>query len=366
MPWQQYQASEMTKNNSVLLKNNYNVPINIYYVNTFSSTSNTNLFTYNAQANNIPPFRGNGYFANPAYSNPASQPTFTFTYPNMTDSTDYTIRHYVYRSGANNDFITANDTVYQYQRFRNYYALDDGGAEAGYYVLGAGGQMAVRFTVNTTDTLRAVRIYFDPAPLASTSKYYFKLRLYSGSTGPTNDVFTSDTLHPKFYNKSFKHLPEYALKTPLVLTPGTYYIGIQQQLSTGLVVGFDRNTPGKNNLYYNSGTGWNVSGFKGALMIRPVFGKKIPSPVGIRELETILANINVYPNPASDLVYISNQSEFAVRYELRNALGQLVLSDVCQSSQHEISTSNLPSGIYFLTLLNGDRSLRQQKLIIAH
>lgn len=367
MPWEQYQTSNMSRNNSVKLRNSYSQPINIYYENKFYNPAGNNVYAYSAQANNIPPFRTSGYYNNPAFNNPAAHPTFTYSYPYpMTDSADYLIKHYVYRSGANNDFITLNDTAYQYQRFRNYYALDDGGAEAGYYVLGVAGQMAVKTVVNVTDTLRAVRIYFDPAPLGSASRYYFKIRVYAGNTLPTSVVYVSDTMFPKYRNADFKLLPEYKLPVPIILNPGTYFIGIQQQLSTGLVVGFDRNSKNNGNLVYNSGTNWEVSGIDGAVMIRPVFGRTIPPPTGINELKEIADKIKVYPNPATQFLFIENESGYQANFKLLNALGQPVLQGFCESSKTEINLSELPNGIYFLSIHSGERSLRQQKIVIAN
>lgn len=366
MPWEQYDASEMSKSNNVRLKNNYSSNINIYYDIRFRGPSGPDLYTYSAQANNIPPFKTNGYFNNPAFSNPASHPTFTYSYPLLTDSADYRIKHYIYRGGPISDFITGNDTVIQMQRFRNYYAQDDGSAEGGYYVLGSGGEMAVKFKVNVADTFRGLRIYFDPAPLGSASKFYFKIKLYSGSNLPQNLIYTSDQLYPKFLNSDFKPFPEYELKTPLLLNPGTYFVGIQQQLSTGLVVGFDKSSDFPGSLVYNSGGGWATSGYKGSLMMRPVMGKKIFPPLGVKEVENLRKAISVYPNPSNVAFTIYTGTDNRMSYCLVNQLGQIVLTGECFEPETQVITTDLLPGLYFLKISSGATSISQHKLMIRN
>ncbi len=366
MPWEQYDANEMAKNNSVRLKNNYSSNINIYYAIGFRTALGANQYTYSAQANNIPSFKTIGYFNNAAFSNPASHPTFTYSYPLLTDSADFNIKHFIYRSGANNDFITDNDTVMQYQRFRNYYAHDDGGAEGGYYVLGTGAEMAVKIKVNTTDTFRGLRVYFDPAPLGSANKFYFKIRLYSGSTLPQNLIYTSEALYPKYINKDYRPFPEYELKTPLLLNPGTYFVGIQQQLSTGLVVGFDKNSYFPGSLVFNAGKGWEASGYAGALMMRPVMGKKIYPPLGVQELADLRDAISIYPNPAEGTFNIYTGTDNLMEYSLLNQLGQEVLRGSCMQPETPVNTNNLSAGLYFVKISSGSNLISQHKLIIRN
>lgn len=366
MPYEQYNTGEMSKSNKVLLRNSYSSAINIFYENRFYDATQQ-VYAYSAQANNITPYRTNGYYNNNAFANPASHPSFTYAYPNaLSDSVDFRIKHYVYRSGANADFITANDTVVQYQRFRNYYACDDGSAEAGYYVLGAAGQMAQRFRVNVTDTLQALRIYFDPAPLGSTSKFYFRIKLYSGNNLPGNLIYTSDTLYPKFKNTGFKGMPEYAIKPAMVLNPGTYFIGIQQQLATGLVVGFDANTETNGAVVYNSGSGWNTSTFKGALMIRPVMGRKVFPPVGISETTSLANRVNVFPNPATNQFTVENSTETILQYSLKNQLGQVLRSGELQTGANTIYCEDLATGLYLLSVSDAANLPANYKILLTH
>lgn len=366
MPYTQYVPDEMADNNWVALKNNYKNAINIFYENKFYK-STQQVYFYSSQANNIPPYATNGYYSNPAFSNPVSHPSFTFSYPaGMTAPTVYTIKHYIYENNNSKDFIPDNDTVYQFQHFDNYFACDDGGAEAGYYVLGVAGEMAQRFKMNNKELLRALQIYFDPAPLGSAGKFYFKIKIYSGSVVPENLVYSSDSLYyPNFFNHGFKELTEYQLKSPIELDPGTYFIAIQQQLSTGLVVGFDRNTASNGAVVYNSGNGWKTSEFKGALLMRPVVGQLVQGPQSLTKQSTLDLFVSVYPNPANQFVSITNNTETLLRYQLFDQLGKQVLAGELESQNTFIDCAELSAGIYLLNISDNGHQTIHKKLVIA-
>lgn len=66
-----------------------------------------------------------------------------------------------------------------------------------------------------------------------------------------------------------------------------------------------------------------------------------------------LKGINIYPNPASDLLYIEGlQKETLGR--IYNANGQLVLIGEVEAETGKLSVSGLPSGMYILKLMNND------------
>jgi len=75
----------------------------------------------------------------------------------------------------------------------------------------------------------------------------------------------------------------------------------------------------------------------------------------VNKPSNISSNINVYPNPAKDLLYIdSNQNN---EYQIIDALGRVVLSGTYSSSP--ISVSQLDNGVYTLVLMvNGQNEVR--------
>ncbi|MEI6021530.1 MAG: hypothetical protein WCR21_10420, partial [Bacteroidota bacterium] len=317
MPYEQYDSTEMATKLSVRIKNNSATYINQAYDFKIYNQNNQQINHYAGGPINLCPFKPAnisactgtlGYSTYPAHANP----TFNYSFSPLTDSADFRIQHYLSLTGNSTDFFKVNDTIYQYQKFRNYFALDDGNAEGGYYVNGTGGKMAMKFKINYFDTLQAVRIYFDPVGSVPTaaSAYSFNIMLWSdGGNGPGTLIFTDKVMYPVYYKTDHKEHPEYQLTVSpglRKLGPGSYYIGFQQKIASGITVGFDKNIDHKDKLYYDSGSGWTQSSIPGSIMIHPVFGKKVAAPVSISERSKNNLIFTVYPNPSNDFIYLSN------------------------------------------------------------
>lgn len=385
MPHNQYVQDEMAPKLSVRIRNNSANQVNMAYKYRIYNSSNTLVFPeYNGGYDNLNPYKRNtfsppdsGYSNVPAHAFPLVSDTFALM---PTDSTDYYIKHFVFLNTgtlASTDANLFNDTVIQFLRFRNYYAYDDGSAEAGYYVNGVGGKMAVKITLNYPDTLRALRIYFDPAGNVSnisgpTSNYFFSLNVWEAAAGggPGN-LILKDSLpqkKPVYYNVGFKEIPEYKLSKPLTLVKGTYYIGIQQKVSTGISVGFDINYNHQSALYYDDGNGWQMSTYKGSLMLHPVFGKEIPPPVGIQKNQLLLNDLyKVYPNPTNNELTIFGKSSDPVQFSFYSITGQLLMQGNYTGSEYHLNTEEFSPGVYFILLQNANNSsIYRQKIVIQH
>jgi hypothetical protein len=369
MPFQQYNTTEMAQKISVRIKNNSNTNFNIAYENKVYDSAGLQLHQYQGGFDNLLPFKPNGYSTVTVHANP----TLNYTFAPMSDSADLTIQHYVYRTGQTSDFFKKNDSLLQYQRFRNYYAFDDGSAEAGYYVKSVGGKMAVKVQLNVPDTLRAVRIYFAPVILVKSAvTYSFKINVWAAGDGiPGTVTYTESAMMPVFYKTGYKGVPEYKLSQPLLLPAGTYYIGIQQLVAEGYVtVGFDRNYDRRASMFYDAGSGWKQSDIGGSLMIRPVFGKVVPPPVGIYDHGTSFEKkFSVFPNPSTGLLIVNlsgpvNVPREGYIYRIINSLGQLSLEGRLESSGNTINAGSLEPGVYFLTLDDGGSTVHRQKIIL--
>ncbi len=309
------------------------------------------------------PSLGQGY-----YTGDASNAAFTYTgslFPDpLTDSTFFTIQHVI---TTTSDIHKSNDTLIQVQKFGKYYAYDDGTAEQGYYLNAYGAKTAVRFTLNEADTLKSVRIYFDPiidgTAIQSSS---FRVVVWdAGSGGPGSIVYKDSLTYPFYLSGSYNKMPTFNLTSCLPLGVGTYYIGIQQTTNKGLNIGFDRNTNHKDALYYDIGNGWVQSSIPGSLMINPVMGCTYPVYVGINENET-KNKFQIFPNPAQNSISISypgNQLE-SVTLEILTSLGQLVCTKTITSNE-TIDVSNLSNGLYFIHLKGSNLNVSSQKLIIS-
>lgn len=376
-----YKPSSFLKNYSVMPYRQYNITLEKapnfrnYIRSNFKDTTacNYDYFVKDKNGNNVPtdavvifseginPFSNGGY-----YSGPGSNLGFTnYPFPNsLTDSASYTIKHVLIPSS---DGIKANDTLVHVQKFGTYYAYDDGTAEQAYYLNTYGAKTAMRFTLNVFDTLKSVRIYFDPITDGTAIQASsFRLMVWAaGSNGPGNLILKDSLVYPTYLSGSYNLIPTYNLTSCLPLGVGTYYIGIQQTTNKGLNIGFDRNTNHMDALYYDIGNGWVQSAVPGSLMINPVMGCTIPAPVGIRENEKIDL-IKIFPNPAQDKITISypgNQLE-NVNVEIVSALGQVVYSSSITSNE-QIDISNIANGLYFIHLEGNNLNVSPKKLIIS-
>lgn len=91
----------------------------------------------------------------------------------------------------------------------------------------------------------------------------------------------------------------------------------------------------------------------------------VPAPTSVEQL-TNKSILNIYPNPASDFVYINNldeSSEYTVKiYDIPGKeVRSLHISNVIKT---EISFEGLKNGVYFVTVLNSERKLTTEKIII--
>lgn len=368
MPWQQFTQFDMDTIQSVRIRNNDDVTINMKYKNSVVAGVVAPAGNYDGGTTNCGSFKSLGW---EKYA-PHVRPPITYTILPLTDSAEIKVQHIVQRTGSStvSDFSVGNDTVMQHQFFKNYYAYDDGSCETGYYVLGQGGKMALKFTLNYLDTLRSLRIYFDPAGYStSDTTFSFRINIWAnGGNGPGVLLYRDSVMHPKYYNKiAYNTYPDYALKTRQILNPGTYYIGIQQQVANGITIGFDKNLDHHQSLFFDSGNGWTQSSIYGSLMLRPVFGKKIVY-VGVNQNKVQTANdFEAFPNPAGELMYLKMEKlPENCTAKILNTFGQTVWSSSLIHQKTTINISQLQAGIYFVILQSNNQTLQTKKIIIQH
>jgi hypothetical protein len=75
--------------------------------------------------------------------------------------------------------------------------------------------------------------------------------------------------------------------------------------------------------------------------------------VGIEELE--LMTVNIFPNPATDVLNIIISSNDFYSVFITNLIGQKVLEVNKQLNASSLLVNELNQGIYFLTIINGDK-----------
>jgi len=274
--------------------------------------------------------------------------------------------------------IQANDQVERTTVFDEYFAYDDGSAEAG-LVASEGGQIAVHFTANTDDTLRAVRIHF-PHTSANTTDQTFRLRVWIGALDGSPEY--QALLQPFYADTHYDTLQgftTYPLKNPngelapLYLPAGDFFVGWQQvtpcTFTNCIAVGYDKNRPqAKPFISRNSGTGWfelPATTVGGALMIRPVVGDETPGATGSDEIPAQTGiSVKVFPNPARDIlnVQLTGGAYHEHHMALYNSVGQLILNGPLTPT---LDAGALPPGLYFLHVLHREGGSVVNKVMVV-
>lgn len=376
MPWSHFLVDPAFFMNDTLLltfHNNLNAVKNTGYRWKVFDESNTEIFDKNGGSKN--------YSADVFCQNVGTQcdntdplpmsPDFAFTFPdNGNDSANFEI---IASLATNPDNIKDNDTLHYTQVFHNYYAYDDGTAENGYGLeiqapIGVS-MAAYRFNMIKGDTLRGVRFYFNPQ-LDDVSQKLFTLMVWTGNETPETVIYQNDSLSPA-YSPGLNYFRTYTINdTILELQAGNFFVGWMQTENYRMNVGFDRNLNANENMFYNIlGGGWLQSQLPGAWMIRPVFSSDtLPPDVFSIEENSVMSEFTIFPNPASDEVYIvamnetGNSNDYFVN--IFNSTGSVVKQ--VSSLPRSVNISELAPGFYFINIQNKEtQEQKTYKLIIS-
>ena len=155
------------------------------------------------------------------------------------------------------------------------------------------------------DTLVGAQIYFNPVGI-DVSNTLFQLIAWSSVDVAGNSdtrIHTTYDLKPGV-NTSINGFKTFIFDAPLVVDPGTIFIGIEQnEPATQYGIGLDRNTDSRSKMYYHLDGFWRQSSIQGSWMIRPIFGPRYPFTVEVSEASNSF-DFNIYPNPASEKITI--------------------------------------------------------------
>jgi hypothetical protein len=295
MPWVQFRQvflSEMGPWITINYQNNDKIVRNVTRnFKIFDVYKNVESFSFSAGATNIEPLTTVTYNANLIY-------TFNST---GTDSALFRIS-----SILKTDIFDPkdNDTLVYYQKFGNYFAYDDGTAEAGYGINGLGSKnsmVACRFKTFVPDTLRAVQICFNDS-YQNANLRSFDLMVWADNNGIPGDIIYSQQEMMVTQGKGINGFYTYLLNDPIELK-GTFFIGWKQRSETFLNAGYDINTLQEGRQFYWLNGNWNSSQAKGTIMIRPQVGPRINN-TGISELRDHGRKLRIWPNPASEVITI--------------------------------------------------------------
>jgi len=367
MPWKHYQqlAPNGIINNVVIPSYNSSdnakllqpCSMDVYYDNTLESTH-----PYTATVLNVPSLSyfdmeydaGFGFEFNPAIND-------TFV--------TFDVRFYL-ATNTTPERLSDNDTILLNQNFENYYAYDDGSAEAAYGLVSNGAELAYRFHLDNSigeDTLRSLMIHFSPSVNDVSGESFF-IQIWDDSAGmPGSLIYTTDDMNlPEFYypkyNLGVNGFYEYELPM-LIPISDTFYIGWKQSSSARLNVGFDKNVNRQNDIFYNLGSGFQNTIFEGSLMMRPVFVSDMDNLAGLPVLNSPSRKASLYPNPANSVAsIIALDMRWLQVYDMQ---GRTILN-IQVKEQFQMDISNWDNGIYLINIIDADGDVRRKKMIVQH
>jgi len=265
------------------------------------------------------------------------------------------------------DKIESNNKYIDNVRLWNYYSYDDGSAERGWGLTNVkNGKFAYKFDIRKQDTLRGISIFFNNVKDEANVKYFY-LCVWK-SLFPEQLVYKKNWQLPKS-GESIGGFSYYMFNdTDFVIDNsygGVIYIGIIQKSEESLNIGFDMNNDAMSKLYVNVNNIWENSKYKGALMIRPIFGKRvdIPSGIGIRSPNNYF--FNIYPNPVTNGKFFIDTDFIDKEYHIYiyDLYGRIVYGSVVLRGNCSIDV-NLSSGVYFSKIICDDEVVSVKKLVV--
>jgi hypothetical protein len=364
MPWEQLASiNDLKSNLTVFMRNNDTTNVH---------TSLNTQYLYNAIPGFLTGYNGGSYndstFITIGYVKfpPQTFPPLSFTSFTLPGPVTYPFTQILIP--PSNDFDGWNDTLRFNQVFSNYYAYDDGTAEASYSIVpfsNTPASLAIQFHVNNLDTLIGVYIYYNYV-LTNTRDYTFRLTLWGDGGGMPGSILYEDTaIYSPKYSDSTDGFTYYKLSHPQVISNNSnIYFGFIQTFGDSINIGWDWNDNNEYMIFYClDGVNWNYSSYTGSVMLRPVFGNRIFNAVSeVKNNEP--SSVTLYPNPARDEVYISPAMLANTTLRIYGADGKLWEENENYSG-NAISTGALPPGFYIVELTPKDGKTEFQKLLIS-
>jgi hypothetical protein len=346
MPWNQYREIELQEMGSsvpIHYRNNDTITRNVTRnFEIFDVYNNSVSYLFSAGATNIGPQTSVDYNANIVYSfNSPGNDSALFRITSILKTDEFDPKQ--------------NDTLIYYQTFKNYFAFDDGTAEAGYGINGLGSRNAMfayRFRSFTEDTLRAISICFNDS-YTDANKRAFDLMVWDDNNGlPGNVLYTVDEVIVE-QGQNINGFYTYRLPDQVPVN-GIFYVGWRQRTESFLNAGLDVNTPQGGKQFYWLNGGWQESQVDGTVMIHAIVGRAII----ITNVDDVIYKdkklLKIWPNPASEYITIDAGDL------LLNGGADLTIMDLYghelkkMALRERIDVSDLPSGIYIIiTSLNG-------------
>lgn len=271
------------------------------------------------------------------------------------------------RLGTSVDNVRSNDTLWQPTYFINYYAYDDGTAEAGYGIKNSVGKVALKYTFAKPDSLYGMAVHFNRS-VNDVSTLPFNLMVWKKISLTSEEPILSIPSNAVYYNA--RNGFYYVKFSQPIYVDNEIYIGWEQNQQFELNVGLDFNfkvdykyAPNPE-MFYNVQGLWQSTDLPGALMMRPVVGKWIdPLPVGYTEFEKEKLQVTCYPNPNDGILFLSGLKPSSYTISIVDIMGREVLKQ--KEVLQQISLADLTDGLYMLHITDEKNATTTvQKIIL--
>lgn len=358
MPYKQYTANflnEMKDSLNIYIANLDNENKNLSYKFNVRKNSEAPHYFYDGGGFSIMPYLSYGYASNQSFAHPALN---YFYEPINTSNT--TVFHCIHTITSDpNPLFRSNDSIQFSQEFSNYYAYDNGTAEAGIGLNGAAGSYVVRFKLNKSDTLRGMQIYFNQV-IGQTNQKLIDLIVMNDNAGKPGQIVKTLSGVTPIYTDNVNEFQTYWLDNALEINandfPGLiFYVGWSQASIENLNIGFDRYNDSHTNRFFNILGTWEQSSslMYGSLMLRPIVG--VANPLS-NNAPLPKQTLRISPNPVSNgslsVKLPENWSLYNVQqHEMRiyTSAGKLVKTS---NYTDLLNINELASGLYVLVLTN--------------
>jgi hypothetical protein len=290
MPWRQFRQaylSLMSPTAPIRFRNNDTIVRNVTrHVRIEDLYTGSVVYDQDAGASNVSPLEDIVYNAPLlyTYNTPGSDSAlFLVTVSLITDEFDR----------------KQNDTIKYAQRFSDFFALDDGSAEAGYGINGQGSRNAMAallFRSYAADSVKGISICFNDA-YDNANQRAFNIMVWADDNGQPGALLASAEGPAADPGSEINGFTTYMFDTPVSVS-GNFWIGWQQLSETFLNAGLDLNTDPAGRQYFMLSGTWMASQAPGTVMMRPVMtgsGTSTSSDNG-----TLINDLfKVFPNPTS-------------------------------------------------------------------
>ncbi len=171
----------------------------------------------------------------------------------------------------------------------------------------------------------------------------FSVKVVNMNTGDVLHTFTYE--EPNTIYQEIINLPEY----------GCYRVTLYNEAGNGIGDGGFWGVKDKNNKTIISGTPSDNT-FRYEFPFEVTY-----SGEGVESVE-IINNVDIYPNPASDLINVT--AENLTKINIYNSIGQLIYSQEVNANEVKVSTDSWTNGLYYINVETKDGFKSSQKIIV--